>query len=274
MNELAASPLGKKNIYFDQYNPELLFAICRDGNRINIGIDINSLPFDGTDIWNGFDFTWLDENRSPHFGVLTIAIPADSPNLIESKSLKLYLFSFANSIFKGKNEITNIIEKDLSVVAGKTVNVLYEESCEQFSKVQAKFTGQSIDGLDVQCNDHDVNSSLLIIDKDIIVEEQLCSELLKSNCLVTGKPDWGSVRITYKGPKINQDGLLKYIISYRNHQGFHEQCIEHIFFDILTICKPSELSVEGRYTRRGGLDINPVRTNTNLKITNDRLFRQ
>lgn len=273
MKELSASLLGKANVYLDKYAPDLLFAISRDGNRLKIGIDTHNLPFHGMDIWNGFDFTWLDDQGLPHFGTLTIFIPCDSPNLIESKSLKLYLFSFANAVFKNKTEIIKTIENDLSNLAGKKVIVNYNDNSQSFAKISSVFPGQSLDDLDVICSDYEVNPNLLIADEKTIVAEQLCSELLKSNCLVTGKPDWASVRVSYKGP-INRESLLKYIISYRNHQGFHEQCIEHIFYDILAICKPMELSVEGRYTRRGGLDINPARSNKDIKFTNDRLYRQ
>lgn len=274
MSELTASPLGKENVYTDQYDPTLLFAICRDGNRINIGIDIKKLPFRGVDIWNGFDFTWLDANNIPQFGILSIYIPCESPNLIESKSLKLYLFSFANSSFDNENEIIKILEKDLSQCAGNTIKVHYSNNAEPFSVLEPTSTGLSLDQLTISCDEKNVNPDLLGTDDTSLTSEILCSDYLKSNCLVTGKPDWGSVRISYTGPQINHEGLLKYIVSYRNHQGFHEQCIEKIFYDILTICKPLKLSVEGRYTRRGGLDINPIRTNVDIPIKNNRLYRQ
>lgn len=274
MDQLTASPLGKSNLYTDQYDPKLLFAICRDANRINIGIDVNQLPFQGVDIWNGFDFTWLDANLLPHFGVLTISVPCESPQLIESKSLKLYLYSFANSIFNSTAAIINIMERDLSAAAGIEVHVSLDESLDSFALNTKRFIGQSIDSLEITCDAQAVDSSLLQCDPNNIVSEQLCSNLLKSNCLVTGNPDWGSVRISYTGPKIDQQRLLQYIVSYRNHQGFHEQCIEHIYIDILNICKPIELLVEGRYTRRGGLDINPIRANKAFVLQNIRLFRQ
>ncbi|MBP9722106.1 MAG: NADPH-dependent 7-cyano-7-deazaguanine reductase QueF [Gammaproteobacteria bacterium] len=280
MSELAQSPLGKKNTYTDKYDSSILFAICRDGNRVNINIDIRKLPFTGVDIWNGFDFTWLDINGEPKYGVLTIIIPADSVNLIESKSLKLYLFSFANSIFSNNIEIIKVIEKDLSAASVGRVTVTLEENIENnksFAKISSNFEGCNLDELDVQCIDTQVNSDLLLFEQDNIVTEQVCSDLLKSNCLVTGKPDWGSVRISYTGPKVNHEGLLRYIISYRNHQGFHEQCIEKIYYDLLTIGKLEKLTVEGRYTRRGGLDINPVRSSLSfftVEYSNDRLIRQ
>jgi len=274
MSELSASPLGKVNVYTDQYDSSLLFAICRDGNRTSIGIDIKNLPFKGVDIWNGFDFTWLDDESIPQFGLLTIYVPCESTKLIESKSLKLYLFSFANMSFKSKAEIVRVLEQDLTAAAGQSVAVALDTHPEYFTETLGGFTGESLDALDIVCTAKNVNSSLLRSDAANIVHEQLCSDLLKSNCLVTGKPDWGSVRITYTGPKIDHESLLQYIVSYRNHQGFHEQCIERIYFDILNICKPSKLIVEGRYTRRGGLDINPIRTNVEVVLNNTRLFRQ
>jgi 7-cyano-7-deazaguanine reductase len=274
MSELDNSPLGKANVYSDQYDPALLFAISREGNRLNIGIDINTLPFTGVDIWNGFDFSWLAADQNPQYAMLTIYVPCDSPNLIESKSLKLYLFSFANTVFISEQEIVSAIERDLSAAAGKKVTVKLSTKSTEFSSIAANFTGQQLDHLDVSCTDFDVNVKLLKHEPNNVVTEQLCSDLLKSNCLVTGNPDWGSVRVSYNGPKIDQESLLKYIVSYRNHQGFHEQCIEQIFNDILCSCKPKSLSVEGRYTRRGGLDINPIRTNTKIDIQNHRLYRQ
>lgn len=274
MSELSASPLGKTNVYTDQYDPKLLFAICRDGNRVSIGVNIRKLPFNGVDIWNGFDFTWLDENLDAKFGVLTINVPCESPNLIESKSLKLYLFSFANTSFKNNYELIQTIEKDLSSAAKFPVAVTLDESSSFFAKIHGAFDGESIDSLDIVCSENDVNPDLLQSDETTVVNEKLCSDLLKSNCLVTGNPDWGSVRITYTGPKINHASLLKYIVSYRNHQGFHEQCIEQIYFDILQRCKPTSLLVEGRYTRRGGLDINPIRASGDFDRNNIRLIRQ
>jgi 7-cyano-7-deazaguanine reductase len=276
MSELSASPLGKTNVYTDQYDSSLLFAICRDGNRVSIGVNIRNLPFKGVDIWNGFDFTWLDENCLAKFGVLTIYVPCESPNLIESKSLKLYLFSFANTSFKSTKELVQVVEKDLSAAAGLAVSVVLEEGSDNFAKTLIALEGESIDYLDISCSEKDVTPDLLQCDEASIVSEQLCSDLLKSNCLVTGNPDWGSVRITYMGPKIDHASLLKYIVSYRNHQGFHEQCVEQIYFDILERCKPTSLLVEGRYTRRGGLDINPVRASGGLEVglDNVRLIRQ
>lgn len=274
MSELTNIPLGKSNIYTDKYDPSLLFAICRDGNRISIGIDVKDLPFRGVDIWNGFDFTWLDANHIPQFGVLTIFVPSESSNLIESKSLKLYLFSFANTVFNSRVQIVQTLEQDLTAVAGQHVSVALETNPASFAATLGGFVGESLDKLDIISTEKSVNPELLKINPAVIVQEQLCSDLLKSNCLVTGNPDWGSVRITYTGPKIDHESLLQYIISYRNHQGFHEQCIEHIYVDILNLCKPTKLVVEGRYTRRGGLDINPIRTNADLALNNSRLFRQ
>ena len=274
MSELSASLLGKSNTYTDKYDPSLLFAISRDDNRTSIGVDVQDLPFKGMDIWNGFDFTWLDEQHLPQFGVLTIFVPCESPRLIESKSLKLYLFSFANTSFKNKDEIVQLLEQDLTAAAGKSVSVILDLRPELFATTIGGFAGESLDLLDINCNDNDVNAALLKSNLSDIVNEQLCSDLLKSNCLVTGKPDWASVRITYTGPKIDCKGLLQYLVSYRNHRGFHEQCIERIYVDILNICKPSKLIVEGRYTRRGGLDINPIRSNAEVVLNNTRLFRQ
>lgn len=274
MNELSDSLLGKKNEYTDHYDPTLLFAIERNANRVKTGIDINNLPFVGVDIWNGFDFTWLNAHNTPEYGMLTIYIPCNSTNLIESKSLKLYLFSFANTKFDSWNEVVDVLEKDLSAKANSKVIAKLQPTLKDFCHIASSFTGENIDTITISCNEYHVNPNLLKCDFANIVTEELYSDLLRTNCLVTGKPDWGSVEISYTGPKIDRASLLQYIVSYRNHQGFHEPCLERIYMDILNICKPTYLTAIARYTRRGGLDINPMRSTIEQVWDNLRLFRQ
>lgn len=264
MSDISASLLGKPTVYLDCYNPSVLFAIERGGNGSTTGVDI----------WHGYDFTWLDTHNVPQFGFLTIYVPAESPYLIESKSLKLYLFSFANSVFNNSQQVITVIEEDLSRIAGSKVTVTVGDVSAANKNIYARFAGEYIDNLEVVCDSYTVDASLLQADPKKIVTEELCSDLFKSNCLVTGKPDWASVKISYTGPEINRAQLLKYLISYRDYMRFHEQCIEQVFFDILHCCKPSSLTVEGRYNRRGGLDINPIRSNCEYTVNNTRLFRQ
>ena len=206
--------------------------------------------------------------------MLTIYVPYNSPNLVESKSIKLYLYSFANTKFKNWAEVVDTIEKDFSAKANAKVTVKLQPILADFTRLTPGFAGESIDRLATACHEYHVNPNLLRCDPTKTVTEQLYSDLLRSNCLVTGKPDWGSVQISYTGPKIDRVSLLQYIVSYRNHQGFQEPCLERIYMDILNICKPTRLTAIARYTRRGGLDINPIRSTEEQAWDNVRLFRQ
>jgi len=270
------SELGKKSDYDASYNPSCLYPIPRAHKRIEIGIDPTNLPFIGFDCWNHYEVSWLNKKGKPMVAVAEIFYDCNSPNIIESKSLKLYFNSLNNTIFNSVTELESIIKKDLTdrVVADVSV-VIHPLDKLNNAAIQKSFTGESLDHLDVECTIYMVEPSFLSV-SDEIVEEMLCSDLLKSNCLVTNQPDWGSVQIIYKGKKINREGLLKYIVSYRNHNEFHEQCIERIFVDIMHYCQPESLTVYGRYTRRGGLDINPYRTSEKSlpDDKNSRLIRQ
>lgn len=258
--DLKNSPLGKNTPYLTTYAPALLFAIPRRATREKNEVP-NPPPFDGVDIWNAYELSWLTPSGKPVVAIGEITLPAQSPNLIESKSLKIYLHSFNQTPFKSVDEVQKTIQKDLSDSCGGTVTVrIFLPS--DFSKLtMGNFAGESLDELEISTSQYQIDSSLLKVKSDKVVEECLYSHLLKSNCLVTSQPDWGYVSIQYKGPQIDRAALLKYIVSFRNHDGFHEQCIERIFMDILKVCRPEKLSVYGRYTRRGGLDINPFRSN-------------
>lgn len=276
-NNADHSELGKQSDYDATYNVERLFPISRIGKRLEIGIDPDNLPFTGFDCWNHYEVSWLNEKGKPCVGTAEIIYDCSSPMIIESKSLKLYFNSFNNTSFKDSAELERTITRDLCACIGVAVHVAIQPLEDlRTTHMPAHFEGQCIDALDVSCSVYLVEPNFLSV-SDTIVNEVLYSDLLKSNCLVTNQPDWGSVQIAYYGPKIDQEGLLKYIVSFRNHNEFHEQCIERIFVDIMQLCKPETLTVYGRYTRRGGLDINPYRTtekNTPFNDKNNRLVRQ
>jgi len=273
MNQASQSELGQKTSYDQTYNPGRLFPIPRAIKRQEIGVDPIKLPFRGFDLWNHYEVSWLNQKGKPMVALAEIILPCESPNIIESKSMKLYFNSLNNSKFESMEALQKIIAQDLSEAAGAPVKTTLKKFSDETAKAQLE--GENIDDLDVSCSAYLVDPSFLKT-SETIIEETLCSDLLKSNCLVTNQPDWGSVQIHYKGPKINREGLLKYIVSFRNHNEFHEQCIERVFVDILMHCKPQELTVYGRYTRRGGLDINPYRStkSVNSHDLNTRLVRQ
>lgn len=272
INELE---LGKKSDYDSTYNPNRLYPISRAGKRQEIGIDPAAPPFVGFDCWNHYEVSWLNEKGKPVVGLGEIIYDCNSPKLIESKSLKLYFNSFNNTKIKNIEELENILKKDLEAHVEAPVLVKIYPLEHAPLPISQQLTGECIDHLDVACSVYLVEPTFLSVHDDV-VEEILYSHLLKSNCLVTNQPDWGSVQIAYRGKKINQEGLLQYLISYRNHNEFHEQCIERIFVDIMNYCKPEILTVYGRYTRRGGLDINPYRSTERaiLDGKNIRLIRQ
>jgi len=270
------SMLGKKAAYVQTYNPKLLYQIPRAGKRLEIGIDPDALPFVGFDCWNHYEVSWLNNKGKPHVAIAEIIYDCHSPYIVESKSLKLYFNSFNNTKIKSIDELQNIIKKDLEAIIGMPVEVIIHEfSTIKAISIQEHLEGECIDNLDISCDTYMVEPNYLTTD-NTQVTETLYSDLLKSNCLVTNQPDWGSVQISYTGNKINREGLLKYIVSFRNHNEFHEQCIERIFADIMKQCKPTELTVYGRYTRRGGLDINPYRSTKqkDCNALNMRLIRQ
>ncbi len=269
------SPLGKDTVYSDRYDAALLFPIPRAGSREQIGIGAQ-LPFFGTDIWNAYELSWLNARGKPQVAVATFFVPAESPNIVESKSFKLYLGSFAQSVFESLDAVRDTLKRDVSASCGASVAVQLTPAAEFRKLKMEELDGLSLDRLDLDAEVYHPDPSLLSAAHDEApVEETLVSDLLKSNCPVTGQPDWGSVQIHYVGPPIDHAGLLRYIISFRSHTGFHEQCVERIFVDVLRACKPLKLAVYARYTRRGGLDINPFRTNYNQPMPdNARTARQ
>ena len=263
---MATLPLGQATQYPDQYDPSLLFQIPRAENRLKLGIKENqALPFVGVDIWNAFELSWLNLKGKPQIALAEFQIPADSPYMIESKSFKLYLNSLNNARFADENELRERLIADLSTAAGNkiTTRILANEVIAK--KGMQEMGGVLLDRLDIEIDPRiPADPSLLGVNEDFgPIEQCLVSHLLKSNCPVTGQPDWASVQIRYQGRPILEEGLLRYLIGFRQLGEFHEHCVETIFSDIKRECKPDKLSVYARYTRRGGLDINPFRTDHN-----------
>lgn len=258
------SPLGKTTGYSDHYDPGLLFPIARADKRAELGIT-GSLPFFGMDVWNAYEVSWLNRRGKPQVAIATLQVPSDSPNIVESKSLKLYLNSLNQTRVDDTETLSNLLRTDISAAVGASVQVRLTGP-DEFGKLDmGELEGLLLDRLDIEVDDYQPDPSLLSVNRDEgTVDETLVSHLLKSNCLVTNQPDWASVQIHYVGPAINQEGLLRYLIGFREHQEFHEQCVERIFMDVLRQCTPTKLMVLARYTRRGGIDINPWRSNFSL----------
>jgi 7-cyano-7-deazaguanine reductase len=260
-------PLGKKIAYKDQYDKSLLYPINRSAARKYVGVPY-PLPFKGFDIWNCYEISWLAPSGKPEVRIVELIVSADSENIVESKSVKLYLGSFNNTKFANELEVEKLIEADLTE-ALKAPVILSMKTLEAYhNQPLTLFTGKNLDDLEVAIDHYTIDRNLLKLSgKQDIVSEVLYSNLLKANCYVTGSPDWASIQISYRGKEIAHDSLLKYLISLRNHSEFHEPSIERIFNDIKNICRPDELTVYGRYTRRGGIDINPIRSTFDLNAT-------
>jgi 7-cyano-7-deazaguanine reductase len=267
--------LGKHSNYINQYDASKLFPIKRLEKRLEIGINPDKLPFYGYDIWNHYEVSCLNHKGKPMVFLAMIRYHCHSPFIIESKSMKLYFNTFNNSRFENTQKLALVIQNDISARIQSPVEVeLYPlHQAPSFQNI-TDFEGRCLDDLDIELDHFILNPANLKTTTEI-VEEKVFSHLLKSNCLVTHQPDWGSVFIHYRGPKIIEQSLLEYIVSFRDHNEFHEQCIERIFVDIMTYCKPKILTVYGRYTRRGGLDINPIRsTEKDIQARLFRLIRQ
>lgn len=262
MTTVLHSPLGQPVAYASHYDSGLLFAIARAPNRAELGLG-SALPFHGVDIWNAYELSWLNERGKPQIALAEFRIPATSPNIVESKSFKLYLNSFNQERLGGIDELHARLVADLSAASGAEVAVALI-SPQRFAQVAlAPLDGESIDDLDLDVDGYGPPNATYLLAADAaegVAEESLVSDLLKSNCPVTGQPDWASVQIRYAGPRIDRAGLLRYLLSFREHAEFHEHCVERIFVDLMRRCAPTTLSVHARYTRRGGLDINPWRS--------------
>ncbi len=268
-------PLGKATVYHTEYNPGLLCPVPRQLKRKEIGL-AEDLPFHGVDIWNAYELSWLTLQGTPVVAMAEFRIPCESPFLIESKSFKLYLNSFNQTRFANHEDVRILMSQDLAAAAGAPVDVRLIPAGEFADLSFGVLPGVCIDDQDLCIEGYTLAPELLAgaADDNQRVEEALHSHLLKSNCLVTSQPDWGSVLIHYRGGRINREALLRYLISYRLHNEFHEQCVERIYCDLIRFCRPAKLTVYARYTRRGGLDINPYRSNFEFDVTNLRLARQ
>ncbi|AUU92600.1 NADPH-dependent 7-cyano-7-deazaguanine reductase QueF [Enterobacteriaceae bacterium ENNIH3] len=272
---LSGLTLGKTTDYRDRYDASLLQGVPRSLNRDPLGLKAENLPFQGADIWTLYELSWLNANGLPQVAVGHVELNYASINLVESKSFKLYLNSFNQTRFASLDEVRETLERDLSACAQGEVSVALYRLDEIEGQPIAHFHGTCIDDQDIVIDNYDFDAALLTnAASGKVVEETLVSHLLKSNCLITHQPDWGSVQIQYRGPKIDREKLLRYLVSFRHHNEFHEQCVERIFTDIQRFCQPESLSVYARYTRRGGLDINPWRTNTRFIPATGRLVRQ
>ena len=275
MNSVEHSPLGKSSEYIATYSPELLFPIPRATKWAELGLSAETLPYRGVDYWNCFELSWLLPSGKPVVAIGEFAIPADSPNIIESKSFKLYLNSLNQSVFATVQALREVLEQDLSATAGKPVTVRVRSLDEAAREGLSTLPGSCIDDLDVSISNYAApQPELLACDPTQIVEQRLHSHLLKSNCPVTGQPDWGSVVVEYRGAVLDPASLLAYLVSFRQHADFHEQCVERIFLDLQKCLQPEYLTVYARYVRRGGLDINPYRTTLAEVPANRRLVRQ
>jgi len=267
-------PLGKPTDYPAEYSPQVLFAVPRIEARKALGLGAE-LPFHGEDVWNAWELTWLEPSGKPIVATAVISVPADSLNIFESKSLKLYLNSLAMSRYASSDEIAAIISRDLSGITGSEVGISILPANDSSTAQIASLPGDCIDDLELQIDvNTGVDAATLRNAGDGSIEEELHSHLLRSNCPVTHQPDMGSVLVRYRGPAIDRESLLRYIVSFRKQHDFHEACVERMFLDIKARCRPEKLTVYARYNRRGGLDINPFRSDFETSAENFRLWRQ
>lgn len=273
--ELAGLTLGQKTDYASEYDASLLQPVPRSLNRDDLQLG-ETLPFQGCDIWTLYELSWLNPKGVPQVAIGEVSIPATSTNLVESKSFKLYLNSFNQTQFQSWDEVQATLGRDLSACADGEVSVSVLPVTHYTNQPIVTMAGDCIDDQDIQISNYEFDAALLAnATHDDIVTESLHSHLLKSNCLITNQPDWGSVEIQYQGKKIDREALLRYLVSFRNHNEFHEQCVERIYTDIMQYCQPEHLSVYARYTRRGGLDINPFRSsNQTSPSSSQRMARQ
>jgi len=276
MNEIEANlPLGKTTVYASNYDARLLCPVPRQLKRDELGLG-SPLPFHGVDIWNAYEISWLDLHGKPVIAMGEFRFACESACLVESKSFKLYLNSFNQTRFADFETVRALLSQDLTGASGAPVDVRLISPAEFAAERIGVLPGRCIDDSALVEPGYDLDPALLAgaADPGVLADESLHSHLLKSNCLVTRQPDWASVLIRYRGPRIDPAALLRYLVSFRQHNEFHEQCVERIFADLMQHCQPQQLSVYARYTRRGGLDINPFRSNFESEVDNVRLARQ
>ncbi len=263
-----------KKTYVTTYRPSLLSGLPRKTQREALGITDDALPFRGIDFWNAWEFSWLNQKGKPEVAVASFQVPAKSAQLIESKSLKLYLGSYSGTKFGYRAEVISTLEADLTLAAQAPVSVTLQTPEQIHGMGIGVVNGTSLDGLDVVVDDYFWDPSHLVVEGTTIVRETLFTHLFKSLCPMTGQPDFATVQIQYSGRTINHAGLLKYLISYRQHEEFAEQITERIFVDIMNRCSPDRLTVHTHFTRRGGIDINSVRSHEDAAPSEIRLWRQ
>jgi 7-cyano-7-deazaguanine reductase len=259
MNSHDSSPLGKATGYPDRYDPSLLFSIDRAAQREALGLR-GALPFRGADLWTAYEISWLDARNKPQLAIGDMRIPADSPATVESKSLKLYLGSFAQEQVATRERLAQTIAGDLNRICRAEVDVVLHPATVAAAPGIAELSGVSLDNEDGAASAAAPDPRLLVT-RDATAEETLSSTLFRSNCPVTGQPDYADVMVRYRGPRIDRVSLLSYLLSYRRHAAFHESCVERIYVDLAAQCRPDRLTVYARFTRRGGIDINPFRSN-------------
>jgi 7-cyano-7-deazaguanine reductase len=269
---LAGAPLGKPTAYPEHYDATLLYPIARAVERERLGLR-STLPFSGADLWTAYELSWVNGSGRPQIAIGRFRVPADSPSIVESKSLKLYLGSFAQESIANAGELLRRIAGDLRRACGAPVDVELVSASRFAALPVAELPGESIDALDVSIAAHAPDAAVLRADT-VIAEESLRSALFKSRCPVTGQPDFGDVLIRYRGPRIDRASLLRYLVSFRTHAAFHESCVERIFVDIKQRCAPERLTVYARFTRRGGIDINPFRSDFETAPSDVRTPRQ
>lgn len=278
--ELSKLTLGKSTQYCSEYTADLLQGVPRSLNRDDLSLNQSNLPFVGEDVWYGYELSWLNNKGKPIVAVAEFRFACTSENIVESKSFKLYLNSFNQTRFASVKEVEQRLTNDLSKIAGAkaTVNLFGVDHCPALAIATNKDTYFCIDGEDISIDNYQYDATLLATAQNKVedsqVEEHLVSHLLKSNCLITNQPDWASVYIHYRGKAINHSALLKYLISFRQHNEFHEQCVERIYCDLQQFCQLDELTIFARYTRRGGLDINPFRSSCTESAPSARTLRQ
>jgi 7-cyano-7-deazaguanine reductase len=268
------TPLGVPSRVARGYTPALLCPLPRAATRQELALSAQRLPFSGVDIWNLYEVSWLNPQGKPQVAVGQLEVPCDSTFLVESKSLKLYLNAFNQSRFASRREVARTIEADLTALLDAPVALKLWSLSAAGINAPSVMAGECLDDLEVTADRYLPDAGLLRLAAGQVVEQQLYSDLFRSCCPVTGQPDWASVSVAYRGQAIDKTGLLQYLISYRDHNGFHEQCVERIFVDIQARCQPQELTVYARFLRRGGIDINPFRTNAHVHPDHGRLIRQ
>jgi 7-cyano-7-deazaguanine reductase len=273
-SRLEQLPLGKPTRYVSTYTPSLLHSVRRAPLRESLGIEEDALPFRGVDQWNGYELSWLNRRGKPEIAAMRMLVPASTPCIIESKSLKLYLNSFSQTTFSSRAEVARTLESDLSLAARAPVSVTLVTLDQLYAEGLGHFAGTCLDQLDIDVSEYRVQPKLLRVNPALNVRESVFSHLLRSNCPVTGQPDWGSILIQYAGPAIDHAGLLRYIVSLREHNGFHEETVERVFMDLQRRCEPTSLTVSACYLRRGGLDICPYRSTEDGSAPSIRLPRQ